>query len=882
MDALAQLNSALADRYQIEREIGAGGMATVYLARDVRHQRLVALKVLNPELGAVLGVERFLSEIRVTANLQHPNLLPLFDSGSADGLLFYVMPFVDGETLRHRLEREKQLPIDEAIRIASAIASALAYAHERGVIHRDLKPENILIQAGQPVIADFGIALAVSNAGGARITQTGLSLGTPQYMSPEQATGDRVIDGRADIYSLGAILYEMLTGEPPHTGNTAQAVIARVLTEKPRSVRATRPNVPEHVELAVMRALEKLPADRWSSAKEFADALQTGVGVATTGGRAGAAGSSAIAPRLRKQLPWIAAVVLLSALALAGWLRAPRRSDDRVVRYVLRMSPGTDLYAPVSGLTSAMAFSPDGKYVVYNARRHGERTALHLHSMDRLESRVLPGTEGGIFPAFSPNGKWLAFVSGDGKLMKMSVDGGTPTSIVDPGARLTHFAWVSDKTIVFDKTSDVLWRVSADGGPPARLPVPAGAKRGEYAPVPVGDDDHVLYANAPGSGLDNRLGVLSLKSGKDTVFESLAGAFPLGVLDGQLLFVRIDGSVMAAPFDLKTLRVGAPVQIGDSIDVQIRNAAIALSPLGDLAFVHGGGPRQLVAVDERGVARPLSDQLKGYANPRLSPDGRRLAFEDARPTGTDIWEYDLGAHTFTKLTAGGVNDRPEWSRDGTYLLYSSNRDAKPGSFSPWKQQSDGSAPAERIYDGSESIREVIATPDGRSFVLRADATVTQRDIFFLEAGSKKLGPLVAGPADELTPRVSPDGRWLAYVSDESGQQEVYVRPLRSGTGRIAVSGGGGTEPLWSRDGKHLFYRRVSQLVEATLTTSPSLALAGRRTLFDGNFLGGPFHANYDVMPDGKSFVMVKPADEDRQLVIALNWRAELRRRVAGK
>src|SRR4249919_1314861 len=217
MDALSRLRTALIERYEIEREIGAGGMATVYLARDPRHDRNVALKVLNPELGAVLGVERFLSEIRVTANLQHPNLLPLFDSGDADGLLFYVMPFVDGESLRQRMDREKQLPVDEAVRIACAIAGALDYAHRQGVIHRDLKPENILLHEGQPLVMDFGIALAVSNAGGTRITQSGISLGTPQYMSPEQATGDRQIDARSDVYSLGAVVYEMLVGDPPHT-----------------------------------------------------------------------------------------------------------------------------------------------------------------------------------------------------------------------------------------------------------------------------------------------------------------------------------------------------------------------------------------------------------------------------------------------------------------------------------------------------------------------------------------------------------------------------------------------------------------------------------------------------------------------------------------
>ena len=256
MTITERLSTALDERYVLEREIGRGGMATVYLARDARHSRQVALKVLDPELGAVLGPDRFLSEIRVTANLQHPTLLPLFDSGQAGGLLFYVMPFVEGESLRSRLDREKQLPVDDAVRMAMAIASALDYAHRRGVIHRDLKPENILLHEGQPVVADFGIALAVSNAGGARITQTGLSLGTPQYMSPEQATGDRTIDGRTDIYSLAAVLYEMLTGDPPHMGSTAQAVIARLMTTEPQPLTVLRRNVAPGLAAAVHRALE--------------------------------------------------------------------------------------------------------------------------------------------------------------------------------------------------------------------------------------------------------------------------------------------------------------------------------------------------------------------------------------------------------------------------------------------------------------------------------------------------------------------------------------------------------------------------------------------------------------------------------------------------
>ncbi len=276
------LRDSLSARYTVERELGRGGMATVYLAHDLKHDRQVALKVLRPELAAVLGAERFLAEIRVTANLQHPNLLPLFDSGEAGGFLYYVMPYVEGETLRARLERERQLPVDETVRLVTLLGNALAYAHARGVIHRDLKPENILLQSGQPVIADFGIALAVAQAGGTRVTETGLSLGTPHYMSPEQAAAEREIDARSDQYALAAVTYEMLSGEPPHTGPTAQAIIARLMTEPVRNLRATRPGVPVEVERAVTRALAKSPADRFASVGDFVAAL-TGPANADTG-----------------------------------------------------------------------------------------------------------------------------------------------------------------------------------------------------------------------------------------------------------------------------------------------------------------------------------------------------------------------------------------------------------------------------------------------------------------------------------------------------------------------------------------------------------------------------------------------------------------------
>ncbi len=887
MDIAHSLNTALAGRYVIESEIGRGGMATVYLARDVRHDRHVALKLLNPELGAVLGVERFLSEIKVTANLHHPNLLPLFDSGEADGLLFYVMPFVAGESLRHRLDREKQLPVDEAVRIASAIASALAYAHAHQVIHRDLKPENILLQEGQPLVADFGIALAVSNAGGTRITQTGLSLGTPQYMSPEQATGDRTIDGRADIYSLGAILYEMLTGEPPHIGNTAQAIIARVLTERPRRVRVSRPNVPESIDAAVERALEKLPADRWNDARAFAEALHS-PGAAATAARSTAPEASMAAARRgwTRYWPFVAASLVFAALSVVATLRlnaGSDRADNRVVRYVVEPPEGSAITMPVSGVTTAFSFSPDGKSIVYRAGTNGV-SAILLHALNDLDSRVLPGTVEGLFPKYSPNGKWIAFVA-NGRLQKVSPDGGAPVGIFDTGSIYTQFDWLDDSTIVFARTRDVLWSVSASGGTPKRIAVQSDTKEeGQASPRAMGDGDLVLYSANNGSTLDARMGVFSVKRKKSVVFSSLTGLFPVGIVDEKLLYVRVDGSLMAAPFDRASMTVGEPAQVADGIEVQTVNAAITVSRTGDLAYIQGATRRQLALVDDHGGARLLSPEVRAFGHPRVSPDGKRIAFDDTRPQETSIWVFDPAAGTFAKTTSGGVNDRPEWTADATRLVYSSNRATSAGgAFAPWSQVYDGSTPPVRLYEGRESIREVVPTPDGRSFVMRADATATARDIFLLpNAGEKSLVPLVASAADELMPRVSPDGRWLAYISNESGVSEVYVRPLRETVGRVAISSGGGMEPVWAHHGTRLFYRNRGQLIEASLVVAPTLSVAARRVLFDANYLTETFHANYDVMPDDKSFVMVKPVDNQRRLVVVLNWRDELAARLAGR
>ncbi|MEE8537867.1 MAG: serine/threonine-protein kinase [Acidobacteriota bacterium] len=319
MELLDRLKAALADRYTIERELGAGGMATVYLARDLKHERQVAIKVLRPELAAVLGADRFLNEIKTTANLQHPHILPLFDSGQVDGFLYYVMPYIEGETLRDKLSREKQLGIEEAVKITTEVADALDYAHRHNVIHRDIKPENILLQDGRPIVADFGIALAVSAAAGGRMTETGLSLGTPHYMSPEQATAEKDLTNRSDIYSLGAVLYEMLTGDPPHTGSSAQQIIMKIVIEEAQPVTKVRKSVPPNVAAATSKALEKLAADRFDNAAKFAEALTNPEFTSPPTQRAVPARTRVSWHPLNAVLSAFAVVMTLAALL--GWLR---------------------------------------------------------------------------------------------------------------------------------------------------------------------------------------------------------------------------------------------------------------------------------------------------------------------------------------------------------------------------------------------------------------------------------------------------------------------------------------------------------------------------------------------------------------------------------
>jgi serine/threonine protein kinase len=459
---LTKLQTALAGRYQLDRELGAGGMATVYLAQDVRHARRVAVKELRPELSAVIGAERFLGEIKLTANLQHSHILPLFDSGEADSFLFYVMPFVEGETLRTRLNREKQLPVAEAVRIATEVASALDYAHRHGVVHRDIKPENILLHDGQAMVADFGIALAASKASGDRMTETGMSLGTPHYMSPEQAMGEREITARSDVYALGAVLYEMLTGDPPFTGSTAQAIVARVVTESPRPLLPQRHTIPPHIEAAVLTALEKLPADRFGTASEFAEALATPTYTAPATAPTVATPAAPIPTRARAS-SWVTAVAvavaaIATAAALWSWFRP--KPAPMVNRFSLLLRPAEALRP--SPTASNIAISPDGTKLVYIGPAEGG-TRLWLRDHDKLRPTPIPGTEGVVSPFFSPDGRQLGFIRNGRTVRILSLEGGPPLTLSD-SINSSGGDWGTDGYVYIEVDSG-LARIRATGGP---------------------------------------------------------------------------------------------------------------------------------------------------------------------------------------------------------------------------------------------------------------------------------------------------------------------------------------------------------------------------------------------------------------------------------
>jgi len=880
-DTAARLEPHLAERYRIQRELGEGGMATVYLAEDIRHHRKVAIKVLHPELSAVLGPERFLKEIELTANLQHPHILPLFDSGAAEGLLYYVMPYVDGESLRTRLDREHQLPVADAIRIACDVASALEYAHKRGVVHRDIKPENILLHDGRPVVADFGIALAVENAGGTRMTQTGMSLGTPNYMAPEQAMGERDITPRSDIYALGYVLYEMLVGEPPFTGPTAQAVIARVVTEEPRSLVLQRKTVPPHVEAAVHTALAKIPADRFATAAQFAEALgRTDYAMPTMQRTSMRTTRRPLRHRALLVLPW-ALVAIAGAAGAWGWMRPPDKPVTRQRVMLWRTA------TPINVVGRFLALSPDGNTIAF-VDTVGGTQQIWIKERDRLDPVAIAGTVDPVSPVFSPDGEWIAFAAG-GKLKKVPRLGGSAITLADSIGPGPSIAWLDDGTVLFTGTELQLLAVSNEGGPQRRLSRADSASRGIVSITGLPGGRAALIGTCSPGCPDADLRALDLRSGEERVLTS--EVLKAWYLDGLVVFVRRDGGVFAVPFDPNELEFrGSPVPVLDGVRTSLVVADMALSPNGTLVYIAGlaqaGALVEPVWVTRRGevslVDSGWSYVLAANSGIALSPDGRRLAL-GARASGSeDIWIKELDRGPLRRLTFDGANARPMWTRDGSSVIYTSVKQGI-GNSDLRQRRADGTGAEETVVDLPRGVFQMALTPDTAALIVRLGQPPT-RDIVLVRRGGGAPTPLVAEDRyEEVAPMLSPDGRWLAYASNESGRYEIYVRPFPDvNAGKWQLSRDGGMEPVWAHSGRELFYRdRAGNLIAAQITTGSAFSVGEQTRLFSARGLQSFLVSRaYDVTPDDRRFVFTRAVgseNQDVQPVIHVeNWISEVR------
>ena len=887
IDEPSQLTAALSDRYRIERELGAGGMATVYLAEDLKHDRKVALKVLKPELGVALGAERFLAEIRTTARLQHPHILPLLDSGVADGLLYYVMPFVSGETLRARLTRDRQLPMADALRIAREVADALGAAHAAGIVHRDVKPENILLQGGHALVADFGISLAVQQAGGARMTQTGLSLGTPQYMSPEQAMGERAVDHRTDIYALGAVTYEMLTGEPPFTGATVQAIVAKVLTERPVAPSAVRDTVSVATEQAVLTALAKLPADRFATMAEFAAAL---------GGERDHVVSalrrrSAARVRVGSLLPWAVAAVAVAVGAI-GWLRGGRVDASPVTRVAVAMPPNQQFRPQWRG--QSIALSPDGTRLAYiGAGSTPGSTQVWVRPLDVLEATAVANTAGSLTVKWSLDGSAL-LVAGEGigfnaSIVSMPggqvtpVAGGFDGELAASGAVYVPLGGLSPRAAIARRnpggTLDTIARVPASGTPISLTVAPDE----RTALVGVTTDSAGLLTNAQVMALDLRAGTWS------TVARGIYGK---QLPDGRLLIVQSSGDAFVTTSSEARAARPAGASLG-RVAVSANSGRvypqISVADDGTIAYVSGDiGMSRLTWLDAGGNVVSRRSTRGRFWGIALSPDGARVAFAarsderepDARTSGWGaVLVEDLRTGATTTLADRYLNVRPAWSPDGESVLFT--RVAGPGGGGGlFERRADASAPERaRVVSTwfGHTTGEGRWHPDHRTMFVRtfADDQYGSRNIYAVTlGGSDSTARAVAVTRyDEFSPSPSPDGNLLAYLSAETGTMELYVRAWPSGEGRLQISRGGGGLARWSRDGRRLYYWNPRQnLVVVTINRSPQLSIGMvSETLTDAapELSSAQTNATFDVAPDGKILV-AEPVTNSYQLILVRN------------
>jgi predicted Ser/Thr protein kinase/WD40 repeat protein len=863
--------------YEILASLGAGGMGEVYRARDTRLGRDVAIKVAHEQFS-----ERFEREARAIAALNHPNICQLYDVGPN----YLVMELVEGDAL------QGPLPLAEALRIASQIIEALEAAHEKGIIHRDLKPANIKITPqGVVKVLDFGLAKALeperigipenSPTLTLRATQVGMILGTAAYMSPEQARGHDA-DKRSDIWVFGTVLYEMLTGRRAFEGETISDVLASVLKTEPDWAR-----VPPQVQRLLRRCLEKDPRKRLQAIGDAKLLLED-------------APPAPVASRTRI-LPWaIAAVTVVGLLiALAGWWRATRPVDHPLMRLSVDLGPDA-----VAGARSTAAISPDGTRLVFPIRA-GDKQTLATRLLDQPRATPLAGTEDGVDPFFSPDGQWVGFFAG-GKLKKISVTGVAAVTLCDaPNPR--GGSWGEDGNIIAALTfSGGLSRIPAAGGVPQQL---TERKQGETShrwPQVLPGDNAVLFTVSTGSTSnlvdyeDASIDIVSLRTGqrKNLWRGGYFGRYlPANGSAGYLTYVH-QGTLFGVPFNPSRLEVqGSPIPLLEDVagnSIAAGGGQLDFSKTGTLVYLSGKESIRswpVVWMDSSGKTQPLLAKPGYYLTPRLSPDGQRLALAVGTNTGFDIRVYDLMRDSMTRLSfAPGDNRWPVWTPDGKHIVFRTS--SSSGAMLNWIR-ADGAGEAQKLLESKDDIRAHSFSPDGRRLAYY-EQTAGTTDLWTLPLDLSDLEhpkpakpePFLRTPFNELIPVFSPDGRWLAYTSDESGRYEIYVRPFPGPGGKWQISTGGSQYAFWSRDGRELFYETPdNHIMVVEYTTKGDSFLPGKPRLWSEEQIYDTGTVNASLAPDGKRFaVFPRPESAEEgtgslHVTLLLNFFDELRRRV---
>ena len=898
--------------YAILAPLGAGGMGEVYRAKDTRLDRTVAIKILTPHgLGNPKQVQRFEREARAVSKLNHPHICALYDIGQQDGVQFIVMEHLDGETLARRLTRGA-LSLDQLLRYAIEIADALAHAHRQGVVHRDLKPANIMLTAAGAKLLDFGIAAllapeamasdshaTVSGAGAETLTEEGTFVGTLQYIAPEQLEA-RPTDARADIFAFGAIVYEMATGQQAFKGTSRASVIAAVLEHDPELLSATRlksdaarpessgggPAMPWMLDQIVARCLAKDPGDRFQTAVDLRQALRW---MAESGAQAGA---PAPGPQARGWRHYrvasiaVGAVVIVAVLAAAMTFRrwsSPEPSDAAPIRFEIN-PPSNAAFSPSS---ASLALSPDGRSLAFTASAGQGDLALWIQSLDSLEARRVPGTgaPGQLF--WSPDSRSVAFAdtSASWKLKTIDIAGGLPQSVGD--ARLPGVGtWSRDQAIIL-KGDGALEQIPIAGGPPIAVTT-LDSTHGETEhnfPGFLPDGRHFLFLASSAQPEHDGVAYLASLGSSDRVRLFSSDSQVVYAAPGYLLYM-LGNTLLARPFDTVSLRVtGEPIPIADQVErtTGSRRGAFTVSQTGVLAY-RRLNETQLVWFDRGGRRLGTVGPPGHYRNPALSPDGRRLAVGglDSKTGTWDVWTMELDRGVASRFTlAPSHEDMPVWSPDGGHLAFMSDRDE---GISFYQKAATGGGAEEVLLRGLRSFSILNAwRPDG--LVYATAGAAHDVDLWRLPlSGDRTPVPLLQTQFADKFCEPSPDGRWMAYVSGESGKFEVYAAAFPSGQGKWPISVGGGTEPAWRRDGKELFYLAPDRhLMAVSIKTGASVEAGPPERLFQAavsSLLGSPYTRNqYVVTADGQRFLINEPAGKASlsAMTVVVGWTAALRK-----